>query len=136
MPNDAKLGLVVGVGLVIAVAVMFFHKDSPAGSTASEPAPAGIVRPILPVPLPSGSMRTASAHPMARTSETSEPTGVRRHTVQRGDTLFSLARWYYGDSEKFGVIYQANRGVLHEPDPLPVGAELVIPEVSTQEQNP
>ena len=27
MPNDAKLGLVVGVGLVITVAVVFFRKD-------------------------------------------------------------------------------------------------------------
>jgi nucleoid-associated protein YgaU len=136
MPNDAKLGLVVGVGLVITVAVLFFHKENSTSPAASEPAPAGIVRPTPLAPFPSGSMRTASAHPMARTSETAEPAGVRRHTVKRGDTLFSLARWYYGDSEKFGVIYQANRGVLREPDPLPVGVELVIPEMSTQEQNP
>ena len=27
MPNDAKLGLIVGVGLVIGVAVVFFRKD-------------------------------------------------------------------------------------------------------------
>jgi nucleoid-associated protein YgaU len=136
MPNDAKLGLVVGVGLVIAVAVLFFHKEGPGGSAASESAPAGIVRPIPLAPLPSGSMRTASAHPMARTSETPQPVGARRHTVKRGDTLFSLARWYYGDSEKFGVIYQANRGLLHEPDPLPVGVELFIPDLSTPEQTP
>ena len=135
MPNDAKLGLVVGVGLVIAVAVLFFHKDGPGGSTASEPAPAGIVRPIPPMP-PGGSARTVSARPMARTTEAPAPGGVRRHTVKPGETLFSLARWYYGDAEKFGVIYQANCGVLREPDPLPVGSDLVIPELSTQEQNP
>ncbi len=46
MPNDAKLGLVVGVGLVIAVAVLFFHKEPPAGAPAGEAAPAGIVRPL------------------------------------------------------------------------------------------
>jgi len=28
MPNDAKLGLVVGLGLVIAVAVIYFRNDS------------------------------------------------------------------------------------------------------------
>ncbi len=27
MPNDAKLGMVVGVGLVILIAVVFFGKD-------------------------------------------------------------------------------------------------------------
>ncbi len=48
MPNDAKLGLVVGVGLVIAVAVLFFRKDMSVGSPNGEPAPAGIVRPMLP----------------------------------------------------------------------------------------
>ena len=37
MPNDAKLGLIVGVGLVILVAVVFFRKDS---SAAPPPAPA------------------------------------------------------------------------------------------------
>jgi nucleoid-associated protein YgaU len=138
MPNDAKLGLVVGVGLVIAVAVLFYRKDGPVGSLAGEPAPAGIVQPIPPSPLPSGPIRTASAaRPTGRTTETpAPPEGVRRHTVKKGDSLFSLARWYYGDSEKFGVIYQANRGVLREPDPLPIGADLVIPELGTQEQIP
>ena len=27
MPNDAKLALVIGVGLVVAVAILFYHKD-------------------------------------------------------------------------------------------------------------
>lgn len=30
MPNDAKLGLVVGVGIVLSVAVTFFRKPAPA----------------------------------------------------------------------------------------------------------
>src|SRR5262245_30942705 len=38
MPIDAKLGLVLGVGLVISVAVMFFHKDG----TAADPAEASV----------------------------------------------------------------------------------------------
>ena len=42
MPNDAKLGLAVGVGLVIAVAVFYFRTES-AASTA-DPA-ATIVQP-------------------------------------------------------------------------------------------
>src|SRR5438309_782901 len=53
MPNDAKLGLVVGVGLVIAVAVLFFRKEAPPDAPAGEAAPAGIVHPIPPPPLPS-----------------------------------------------------------------------------------
>lgn len=36
MPNDAKLGLVVGVGLTIAVAIVFFSKE-PAATQAEPP---------------------------------------------------------------------------------------------------
>ena len=133
MPNDAKLGLVVGVGLVIAVAVLFFRKEAPDGAPGGEPVPAGIVRPYPPSPLPSGTMRAAPARPAGRTTE---PTGARRHTVREGDTLFSLARGYYGDAERFGEIYRANRDVLQEPDPLPVGAELVIPGPASVEPAP
>jgi len=43
MPNDAKLGLVCGVALVIVVAVVFFRKDAPAWTP---PEPAAIVKPV------------------------------------------------------------------------------------------
>ena len=43
MPNDAKLGMVTGVALVILVAVVFFRRDvaagSPGGPKAVTPAP-------------------------------------------------------------------------------------------------
>jgi len=29
MPNDAKLGLVLGVGLVLLIAMVFFRKEAP-----------------------------------------------------------------------------------------------------------
>jgi hypothetical protein len=45
MPNDAKLGLVIGVGLVIAVAVLFFRRDLIATHPAGERPPPGIVNP-------------------------------------------------------------------------------------------
>jgi hypothetical protein len=38
MPNDAKLGLIVGVGLVIGVAVVFFRKDLGPPEGPGEPA--------------------------------------------------------------------------------------------------
>jgi hypothetical protein len=43
MPNDAKLGLVCGVALVIAVGVVFFRKDGPGLAPAADPA--AIVKP-------------------------------------------------------------------------------------------
>jgi hypothetical protein len=47
MPNDAKLGLVVGVGLVLLIAVVFFRKD-PVAATGGPPVaqlPAAEARP-------------------------------------------------------------------------------------------
>ena len=64
MPNDAKLGLVVGVGLVIAVAVLLFRRDAPAPPPpAAESAPAGMVQSP-----PHGSARPAPARPAASTA--------------------------------------------------------------------
>ena len=40
MPKDAKLGLVVGVGLVVLIAVVFFKKDSAAAHPTANPAAA------------------------------------------------------------------------------------------------
>jgi nucleoid-associated protein YgaU len=47
------------------------------------------------------------------------------HRVGKGDTLYSLARRYYGDGKRFRDIAEANG--LDPADPLPVGKELRIP---------
>ncbi len=56
------------------------------------------------------------------------PTGGRTHVVQRGDTLFKLARQYYnGDQSQWRRIYQANQSQIPNPNQLKVGQQLVIP---------
>jgi hypothetical protein len=65
MPNDAKLGMVVGVGLVIAVAVIFFRKDLTGQANLNGP-PAATVQPVTwPAP-PAKSIRSVPARVMAR----------------------------------------------------------------------
>ncbi len=49
------------------------------------------------------------------------------HTVAQGDTLYGLARRYYGDASRWKDIYDANRHVLRSADVLLVGQELDIP---------
>ena len=51
MPTDARLGLVIGVGLVIAVAVVFFRRDLVNGPSSGDGSPASVVHPPSP-PLP------------------------------------------------------------------------------------
>jgi nucleoid-associated protein YgaU len=51
----------------------------------------------------------------------------RAHRVQRGDTLFELARTYYGDESKWERIYEANQDLFTKRDELEPGDVLIIP---------
>ncbi len=56
-----------------------------------------------------------------------EPVAQRTHVVQKGDTLYSLARKYYNDASKWKKIWEANRAQVPDKDKLQVGQKLVIP---------
>ncbi len=49
------------------------------------------------------------------------------HTVVDGDTLAQLAQKYLGSANRAGELYAYNRDVLSDPELLPIGAELRIP---------
>ena len=51
----------------------------------------------------------------------------RMHSVQRRDTLYSLARLYYNDHRQWKKIYEANRDRIANPNMIKVGMNLVIP---------
>lgn len=53
--------------------------------------------------------------------------GERRHTVERGDTLTSISKKYYGTIKKADVILKANRNVLSKAEDLRPGQTLAIP---------
>lgn len=52
----------------------------------------------------------------------------RHHTVMRGETLWSIARDYYGGGAEYGRIFNANRGVIHNRNVIYPGQVLTIPE--------
>ncbi len=107
MPKDARLGLVVGVALVIVIAAIFYRNNGLAVG-----APGSVGMPAASGPAPPG------------------PRVVRSHTVQEGETLISLAQRYYGDGSQAALLFRANRSQLRAPDQVPVGTVLVIPEVA------
>ena len=72
MPNDAKLGMVVGVGLVVFFAVVLFRKDS---SVAS----ANIPRAVTPAPRMSGVRGPSPSKPVNRIGRF-PPTALRQPT--------------------------------------------------------
>jgi hypothetical protein len=51
----------------------------------------------------------------------------RHYTVQAGDTLSKISKQFYGDASQYMKIFEANRGVLKDPNRISPGQELVIP---------
>ena len=49
------------------------------------------------------------------------------HDVVRGDTLSAIAKKYYGDANKYPVIFEANKPMLTHPDKIYPGQVLRIP---------
>lgn len=54
-------------------------------------------------------------------------TAPRYHTVVKSDTLYALARMYYGDHHKWKTIYEANRSAIGDPNRIRIGQRLIIP---------
>lgn len=50
-----------------------------------------------------------------------------KYTVVKGDTLGKIAKHFYGEPAKYKQIFEANRGILSDPDEIEIGQELVIP---------
>ncbi len=84
-------------------------------------------------PAPEGSVDLGTSDLAVTPPNTPAPmtpgvTGAGRiHVVQRGDTLFKLARQYYNDQTQWKRIYEANRSQIPNKDVLKVGQKLVIP---------
>ena len=62
MTNDAKLGLVVGIGLVILIAIVFFRKDPAQAHAAPAPGQAASVAAVSPSGEPLAVSPAANPH--------------------------------------------------------------------------
>lgn len=51
----------------------------------------------------------------------------KTHTVKSGDTLWAIAKAYYGNGSQFPAIFNANRDKLSDPNKIQVGQVLTIP---------
>ena len=52
------------------------------------------------------------------------------HTVVSGDNLSKIAKTYYGDPNKYPVIFEANKPMLSNPDKIYPGQLLRIPPLA------
>jgi hypothetical protein len=88
MPNDAKLGLVAGVALVIAVAVVYFHNDLSAGKTPGDAAAATVVSPTAAPPAPGqGASRPVKGKTMTGQADTAATTAQMQKTSEEKASL-------------------------------------------------
>lgn len=52
----------------------------------------------------------------------------RFHIVRKDQTLSAISRQYYGTANKWKKIFDANRGVIKDPDKINTGMKLIIPD--------
>ncbi|WP_418647538.1 peptidoglycan-binding protein LysM [Thauera butanivorans] len=62
-----------------------------------------------------------------RMSVTRSEPEAQFHTVVRGDTLSAIAKKFYGNANKYPVIFEANKPMLSHPDKIYPGQVLRIP---------
>ena len=53
---------------------------------------------------------------------------TREYTVQAGDSLFKISKQFYGKSNQYMKIFEANKNQLSDPNKIQPGQQLVIPE--------
>ncbi len=140
MQKDFKIGLMVGVLLVIGATVWLCtlprfgtqarvlreQQEAKAPERPVQPAPRSIIKPDVALqPSRQEEKPVINQEPVKPVVET---VTARVHIVQRGDTLSGISEKYYGSAGKWQKIFAANRMVLENPDKLVPGTRLVIPE--------
>lgn len=93
-------------------------------------APVGVT-PVTPTPTPTPTPRPPVQQVVTPPTPPPPPVnmaGMRRHVVQKGDTLQSISLRYYGTRSRFRDIYAANRDVMPNEGTLRIGMELRIPQ--------
>ncbi len=94
------------------------------GGAGAPPTPTPVPTAAAPPTVPRPSLDTPAAQASAGTSATAV------HVVEAGETLGQIALRYYGDANRWQVIYDANRSQLPNPNALVVGMRLTIPPLS------
>lgn len=128
------------IAIVIAVSVLAAAGcKKPTGpqttETAALPAPSRPVSRLMPVATPTETTTAtettaAAATPVeasrgGRPRGTPAPASARTYTLRKGDTLWSVAKKFYGDGKRWKEIAAAND--IADESKLPVGKVLQIP---------
>jgi len=53
---------------------------------------------------------------------------VEYYEIQKGDSLWKIAKAFYGDGNKYNLIFEANKEVIKDPDLIYPGQMIRIPK--------
>jgi len=54
-------------------------------------------------------------------------TQPKTYTVKKGDTLWGIAKKYYGNGSLYPKVFEANKGILKNPNIIQIGQVLTLP---------
>ena len=54
------------------------------------------------------------------------------YTIKKGDTLSKIAKAQYGDTDRWGALFEANREVIEDPDRIYPGQTIRIPDLDEE----
>jgi len=72
---------------------------------------------------------TVTVQKTRETTNSPAPTTSASHTVVQGETLWAIAKKYYGNGEKYTEIYNANKDKINNPNLIYPGQVLTIPAI-------
>ncbi|NLE30576.1 MAG: LysM peptidoglycan-binding domain-containing protein [Phycisphaerae bacterium] len=119
MKRSFIYSLVIGLSMMLAGCTMFQKKET-APETMEDTTILSQVTPEMP--------EEEAVQPAPEYSAPVAPAGQRIHVVQPKDTIYSLARKYYGDMHQWRKIWQANQDQVPDPNKIKIGQRLIIPE--------
>ena len=74
-----------------------------------------------------GNVSRRIAAPLELTGATA-PAGGENYTVQRGNSLWLIARQIYGQGTRYTIIYSANRELIRDPNKIYPGQQFKMPK--------
>ena len=132
MPKDFKIGMFLGLVLVIGAALwLSTHPSLSTRARMLGPENAGAEQEIIGQPglepnsPNSTSIRTVSGIKTKQAKDVERP---KYHTVRDGETLSGISYQYYGSENKWQKIRDANREIIKDVSKLKPGTKLIIPD--------
>ena len=127
MPKDYKIGMIVGLILVIGAGLtLSLHPSLGIRASIAGPEAENIERPGF-KPSPEDNL-PITEEDKSEQKEVIIIEGPKYHTVSNGETLSGISYQYYGTENKWQKILDANKDAIKDVKNLKPGTRLIIPE--------